>query len=601
MKSLRNLNLRNWLRDLKVGRKIFFSFAVIVALTMLTGSAALILLKGATNQYTDLYDGTSKPMPYLSSVLVGIEQMRIASRDLLIHPVQSEEFQSTLGLLEQTQRETQTAMAEYEKYLQHSGLKEQFVVARMAYEKEFVPFTQEVISLTKAGKQAEAGKLLDERQEANNKLIDNFQWCMNRLVAVSDTQRQQLDIQVFGVVIGTSLLILIIIVFAILVGVSLSRMLTAPVRQMAEAAEKMAVGDIDIVITYDSADELGDLGRAFNHLVSSIREQEAVLSRLAHGDYTADIAIRSSKDIINTAIHEMVQSTNKMLTEIRVSATQVEAGAMQIAQGAQNLAEGSSRQAATLEGFNTTLSQVQSMTDANLQGAQEALNVSQQVGELMDGSRQSMDQMMESMHSINESSKSITKVIRVIEDIAFQTNILALNAAVEAARAGQHGKGFAVVADEVRNLASKSAAAAKETAILIEGSTQRVSQGSSIAERTHESLALVGESSARSAVLVNGITVSSREQAHSITDIHTGIGELSVVVQANSATAQQSAAAAEEMSAQSTMLNEIIGRFKLRGQNALREQADSSGNAGGFPLTYTKVEDGFTFGDDEKY
>jgi len=260
----------------------------------------------------------------------------------------------------------------------------------------------------------------------------------------------------------------------------------------------------------------------------------------------------------------MLDSLNNMFDELRSASSQMAAGSDQVSQAAQNLASGSTEQAASVEEFSAALTNLEEKTKNNAENATLAREANDKAGTQLTDSGRYMNDLLEAMKSIDESSSSITKVIKVIEDIAFQTNILALNAAVEAARAGQHGKGFAVVADEVRNLASKSASAAKETAALIEGSSERVKEGNQIVSRTNESLAMVMEYAQELARRVGEVDTASAEQTHEIFEIRQGVDQISDVVQANSATAEQSAAAAQEMSAQADMLDQLVRKFKLR-------------------------------------
>jgi methyl-accepting chemotaxis protein len=253
-----------------------------------------------------------------------------------------------------------------------------------------------------------------------------------------------------------------------------------------------------------------------------------------------------------------------MFHEIDDASEQVSNGASQISDASQNLAEGSTEQAATVQELSASISDVAEKTRLNAERANNAAKLSETIKANAEKGSEQMSEMTQAVSEINQASQDISKVIKVIDDIAFQTNILALNAAVEAARAGEAGKGFAVVADEVRNLASKSAAAAKETGTLIENSMNKAELGSTIAAETANSLSEIVDGINKSTDLISDIAKSSEEQNYAIIQINTGIGQDSEVVQKTSATAEESAASAEELNAQSSVLQGHISRFKLK-------------------------------------
>lgn len=361
-----------------------------------------------------------------------------------------------------------------------------------------------------------------------------------------------------AVAVGASFL------FGLLINRFLVKRVHNPLDYLTESAIKMSRGDIDLSITHKSEDEIGELGEAFMQMADSIQEQAEILASIATGDYTMTLPVRSEKDVMNRAINEVVNSNHKMASEIKGAAGQVAAGASQVAQGSQQLASGSTQQAASIEEISASVGETLSETEESAAKAEIAFEDTRKIEELMQKSMESMSRMTDAMKAIDESSRNISKIIKVIDDIAFQTNILALNAAVEASRAGEHGKGFAVVAEEVRNLASKSAEAAKETSLLIESSIKRVSEGNDIALQTNESLQNVVEVTAKSAVTIQEIGQLTKKQKSAMDEINQGIGQVATVVQSNSATSEESAAVSEEMSSQAQMLNSAVSRFKLR-------------------------------------
>ncbi|WP_026882765.1 methyl-accepting chemotaxis protein [Clostridium akagii] len=302
-----------------------------------------------------------------------------------------------------------------------------------------------------------------------------------------------------------------------------------------------------------------------------INETLEVLKAMAEGNLTIsmDGDYQGSYGIIKESINHTLEAFNEVLGSIADASDQVLSGSNQVSDGSQALSQGTTEQASSIEELTSSITEVAAQTKQNAVNAGQAneLALSAKEGATLGNSH--MKDMLKSMEEINQSSSNISKIIKVIDDIAFQTNMLALNAAVEAARAGQHGKGFAVVAEEVRNLAARSTSAAKETTELIEGSIKKVEFGTKIANNTAESLNGIVVGVTKAATLVGEIASASNEQATAIYQINKGIEQVSDVVQTNSATAEQSAAASEELSGQASMLKSMVGKFILKRDTTL--------------------------------
>ena len=380
-------------------------------------------------------------------------------------------------------------------------------------------------------------------------------------------------INVLMLVIPIALVILLLA--ALLIFLTIRNVITRPIAPLTAFMKRAgATGDISINQEESSVlgkcaqvkDEIGQCISASTAFVGRVTNVSQALESMASNDLTSELAPLSDKDTLGLSLQQMTGNLNDMFAEIRISTSQVSTGSKQVADGAQMLAQASTEQAASVEELSGSIAELAERTKANALMAEKTSSLSDIIrGNAEKGSRQ-MGEMIDAVKEINQASQNIGKVIKAIDDIAFQTNILALNAAVEAARAGQHGKGFAVVADEVRNLAAKSAEAAKETNDMIQNSMDKAVLGSRIANETATSLTEIVSGINESSSFISEIAKSSDEQSDGISQINIGIDQIAQVVQQNSATAEESAATSEEMNSQANILENLMSQFKLRNQ-----------------------------------
>ncbi|MGE5613577.1 MAG: methyl-accepting chemotaxis protein [Bacillota bacterium] len=308
------------------------------------------------------------------------------------------------------------------------------------------------------------------------------------------------------------------------------------------------------------------INKTIDAVLGPIQETANVLYEVAKGNLQVSVKgdYKGGHAKLKNALNDTIKSFNEVLNEINSAAQQVAAGAKQVSDASQALSQGASEQASSVEELTASIEEISEQTKKNAANSNQANELAMTAKDAAAKGNEQMKEMLKAMNDINETSSNISKIIKVIDDIAFQTNILALNAAVEAARAGQHGKGFAVVAEEVRNLAARSANAAKETTILIESSIEKAESGRKIADDTARALNMIMDEVTKSATLVGEIAAASNEQATAIAQVSQGIAQISEVIQTNSATSEESAAASEELSGQAEMLKEMVNRFKLK-------------------------------------
>lgn len=545
------------------------TFGTILAILLITVGFAFYSLTTASNAYTYANETV---LTLTDKVLTMRREIQAAAK-FVMYAVTAPS--GTDDYIDQAQ-DSLSALADGVSFLYENSSIDKSVIDNFQNTMEnSIGYKERIFSLLSSGKNEEA---LEEYYsnyypvlvEANEYLMQIADYTNERSASsYSETQKQILTTYIFMGVIAV-----IGVIGSILLAAYLTRSLTRPIKEIENAANGMAKGRLDVQVQYTSKDELGSLSDSIRALISNLQsiigDVDFLLSEIAGGNFRVrskepELYVGDFNGLL-VSMRQLRDNLSATLSQINQSADQVSAGSEQVSSGSQALAQGATEQASSVEELAATINEISEQIKENAQSARQGSELAEAAGNKMEEGNRQMQGLIEAMADISGKSGQIGKIIKTIEDIAFQTNILALNAAVEAARAGAAGKGFAVVADEVRSLASKSAEASQSTAALIEGSVQAVDRGTQLADETAQTITEVVESAKQVVVMVDSISNASAQQAASISQITQGIDQISSVVQTNSATAEESAAASEELSGQAEILKGLVGKFKLLSQ-----------------------------------
>ena len=560
------------MKNLKVALKINLAFTAVLVMTLCLGVTAI----GSINNMNVMID------KYAHTTIPAVTELWKARR--AIQAIEKRALETTIVMTEAELTEVESVLVSERKNLDTALTNFFELEPHLVEEKVTLDMLLDETAQIRARIMNEAWKFTEEGNAEAYKIYHNeYVPVFSKIITELTDLTAEIDVLVEGryenavatkkisVVITAVVLVIAMVIIGLFTRL-LARAIVRPVRELDEAAVLLSQGKLnEAKVTYESKDELGELAESVRGLISNLQTIIGDLSygmkAMSDGDFTvtsnAEEAYVGDLKPLYDSIVRLESHQRGALRQLKISADEVFNGSDQVAAGAQALSQGATEQAAAIEELAASLNDISEQVKETANNALQAKGVSEKSGIETNECNNQMQEMISAMDDINNKSNEISKIIKTIEDIAFQTNILALNAAVEAARAGAAGKGFAVVADEVRNLAGKSAEASQNTATLIEATVAAINRGSKIANTTAASLSKVVEDSQVVVDVVDKIAEAANLQATAISQITIGIDEISGVIQTNSATAEESAATSEELTAQAKTLQNMAQYFKI--------------------------------------
>jgi methyl-accepting chemotaxis protein len=552
------------MKNLKIAQKLTVSFVIVIILSLVVGAVGIFGMTDISRLSSEMYNENLLAIRAMGNLTKEFGDQRVEMRNVFLYQDDSARVTASINSVRESEKRADEYFAAYEESIRSVSDETEYYAFKELWYGDYLKMKNDMWALANNGDFDGAYSVFTSVGSVVLTPLQNglYNCKAQNEVWASEANDETDFTSNLMTIIAVSVLVLAIAVSVFLI-FYISKLIAKPISKMAAAAHSISLGDTGVSVTADSKDEVGMLAKDFNTMIQGIQEQVRVVQEIAAGNLTVKATMRSERDTMGKALIQTIGQLNEMFGEINTASEQVNSGGMQVSGAAQALSQGATEQASAVEELSASIQEISDQVRDNSDNAVKANElVNETSNEVMRGNEH-MNNMLNAMTEINTASSEISKIIKVIDDIAFQTNILALNAAVEAARAGSAGKGFAVVAEEVRNLASKSADAAKHTTALIEGSVSSVEKGAAIAQDTARSLESVAEKTKEVQELVNSIAKASSEQAEGIRQINTGVDQISQVVQTNSATAQESAAASEELSSQASLLQEQIGKIRL--------------------------------------
>ncbi|MDC7288144.1 methyl-accepting chemotaxis protein [Blautia schinkii] len=557
--------MRKYFKDLKVGRKLMLSFALIIVLYVITVVTSVMNFRELSIRMEKLYN---EPFTNAEASLNMIANMQGVGRSLAIMCVDTDKLAQEDYL---TKTKNMIAEAETSLELLASGytVDDEKIATLKSQFNDLKSPRDTVLDYLEEGKADEAFDAYKNIYEPKADIVRNTLNEVTELCTADAKNSMDSANSRNASVIGLMVLIAaLVIVFTVVICFIITRNILEPVNAVKKAASEIANGQLALKLEYESGNEFGELAddirstaKALNNYVDEIRRGlralgSGKLNYHSHVNYKGDfVAIGEAMDEISSMLKDSMQ-------QISSSAEQVSSGAEQVSNGAQALAQGASEQASSIEELAVSINEIAESVRDNADNAVKSSELADSMGTGISKSNCQMQSLLKSIEDIRKNSREITGVVKEIEDIAFQTNILALNASVEAARAGDAGKGFSVVAGEVRRLSSKTTSASKLTAELIAKNAEAVEEGIRAVDVTAASLRESVESAEAVNTIVDKISSVSVQQADAITQIRKSVELISEIVQGNSATSEESAAASEELSAQAQILKDLVEQFE---------------------------------------